>query len=376
MDCTIVRYGEIALKGGNRSVFEKQLKDNLKAMLEKDGVKFNGIKKISGRIVIDSNDARAAQTAARVFGVTSSSPAVKIKNDLNEMKEKALEEFNKKKPSSFRITANRLEKASKETSQELNNLIGQFVKDKTGCKVDLKNPELDIGFDLTKEIAYMFTDRIEGFGGLPVGASGKIVCLLSGGIDSPVAAWLMLKRGCDVTLVHFLHDTHNKKPAKIQELKQKLAEYHPNIRLIYIPTREVEKEIIMKAPAGFRIILLRRFFMKTASKLCEKTNTKAISTGDNIGQVASQTIENLNVIDQASSVLTIRPLAGFNKQEIVDLAKKINTYETSIQQYTDCCNFLLPKHPETKAKKEEIEKIEKHMDATLIEKSLEKSYEG
>ncbi|MBM3309450.1 MAG: tRNA 4-thiouridine(8) synthase ThiI [Candidatus Altiarchaeales archaeon] len=375
-DCVIVRYGEIALKGGNRSMFEKKLSGNMKIVLETNSIQAR-IEKISGRFIVEPKNAReAAQIISGVFGVTSTSPGFKVKAGLQEIKEKALEVFNASKPNSFRITANRLEKTFKETSMEVNNIVGEFIQEKTKCRVSLKNPELDIGVDITKDNAYIYTERFEGVGGLPAGVSGKVVCLLSGGIDSPVAAWLALKRGCDVTLLHFLHEERNKRPGKIQELKEKLCKYHPDIKLVYIPTKEIEKEIIMKVPAKMRIVILRRIFMKIASKLANEMNARAIITGDNIGQVASQTLDNLNVIDKASGILTIRPLAGLDKREIIDLAKKIGTYETSIQEYKDCCNFLLPKHPETKAKLMETEKIEQQLDDTLTEKALEESYEG
>lgn len=375
-NCVIIRYAEIALKGKNRSMFERRLRENIEKTLEKKQIEAKKVKRISGRLIAETENPKAAEAIKNVFGVTSTSPAVKIKSDLEEIKTKALEVFNNVKPKSFRITANRLEKTFKTTSIETNNIAGEYIKNKTKCKVSLKNPELDIGVDITKENAYIYTEKLDGVGGLPVGVSGKVLCLLSGGIDSPVAAWLALKRGCNVTLLHFIHEEHNKRPQKIQELKEKLMEYHPDIKLIYTPTREIEREIIMKTPAKLRIIILRRMFMKIASKLCNKINAKAIITGDNIGQVASQTLDNLNAIDEAAGLLVIRPLAGHDKREIIDLARKINTYETSIQKYNDCCNFLLPKHPETKAKPEEIKKTEQQTDKTLIDKAIENTYEG
>jgi thiamine biosynthesis protein ThiI len=372
--CVLVRYGEIALKGGNKGMFERRLKDNVKKMLESEGIGECTIEKISGRFVLKTADPRADNAAARVFGVTSTSPALKIKPDLESMKPASLEIIREAKPASFRITASRLDKTFRLTSVEVNNMVGECLKNETNCTVKLKNPELDIGIDLAKDGAYLHTQKIEGVGGLPVGVSGKVICLFSGGIDSPVAAYLALKRGCDVTLLHFLHDEKNPKPAKLQELKEKLAFYHPSIKLQYIPAKELEKDIVMNSPAKYRIILLRRLFMRIASKLAAKTGAKAIVTGDNIGQVASQTLDNLNVIDEAAGVLTIRPLAGFDKREIIDLANKIGTYETSIQPYTDCCNFLLPQHPETKADIVTVKKIEEHLDGTLADKALDSRY--
>ncbi|MDD5110952.1 MAG: tRNA 4-thiouridine(8) synthase ThiI [Candidatus Altiarchaeota archaeon] len=374
--CVLVRYGEIALKGGNKGMFERRLKDNIKKMLERDGIGECTIERISGRFVLNAKNPNAASSAARVFGVTSASPALKIRPALEDIKAAALEIIRDVKPSSFRVTAGRLDKTFRMTSVEVNNTVGGYLKDETGCTVRLRGAELDIGIDLAKDGAYIHTHRIEGVGGLPVGVSGKVLCLFSGGIDSPVAAYLALKRGCDVTLLHFIHDEKNPKPGKIQELQEKLAAYHPSIKLLYIPTGKIEKDLVMNAQSKYRIILLRRIFMRIASRLCHKTGAKAIVTGDNIGQVASQTLDNLNVIDEAAGVLTIRPLAGFDKREIIDIANKIGTYETSIQQYTDCCNFLLPQHPETKADLATVKKIEEQLDETLIEAALDKGYEG
>lgn len=375
-DCVLVRYGEIALKGGNRDMFYRALKRNILRMLAYNGITTGKVERISGRLLVHTKDTQAPAAIGNVFGVTSTSPAVKTTNNIEEIKNKALEILQEPNVNSFRVTANRLEKTFNATSIEINQKVGEHLKRNTSLRVDLTNPGLDIGIDLTKNHAYFYTQKTVGVGGLPVGVSGRVFCLLSGGIDSPVAAWLAMKRGCDVTLLHFLHDEHDRKPWKIQQLKDKLGVYHPDIKLIYVPTREIEKEIITKAPAKIRIILLRRAFMKIASKLCKKTNAKAIVTGDNIGQVASQTLDNLNVIDEAAGILTIRPLAGLDKREIIDLANKIGTYETSIQPYIDCCSFLLPKHPETKASIEEVRKTEEQVDANLLDKAVEHAYEG
>jgi thiamine biosynthesis protein ThiI len=325
--CVLVRYGEIALKGGNKGMFERRLKDNIKKILEHGGFGECPIERISGRYVLKTNNTGAAPAVSRVFGVTSTSPALKIRPALEDMKAAALEILREVKPASFRITANRLDKTFSLTSVDVNNTVGEHLKRHTQCQVKLKNPELDIGIELAKDNAYLHTQKIEGVGGLPVGVSGRVVCLLSGGIDSPVAAYLALKRGCDVTLLHFLHEENNPKPDKIQQLKEKLAAYHPSIKLVYIPTKELEKDLVMNSPAKYRIIMLRRQFMKIAGRLCAKTGAKAIVTGDNIGQVASQTLDNLNAIDEAAEILTIRPLAGFDKNEIIDLAIKIGTCE-------------------------------------------------
>jgi len=373
-DCVIARYGEIALKGGNRSLFERRLGRNIKEILDACGIEA-AVKRISGRFIVETKDSKAAEAVARVFGVTSASPALKVKTSLDGMKDAALRLFSEAKPSTFRISANRLEKGFEKTSMEANSIIGKYIQDETGCRVSLKSPELDIGVEIANKNTYVYAQRIEGFGGLPVGVSGNVVCLFSGGIDSPVAAWLALKRGCEATLLHFLHEEHNRRPDKINGLKERLRAYSPGIRLVYVPTGDIEREIVMKVPSRLRIVVLRRMFMRMAAMLCGTFKAKAVVTGDNIGQVASQTLDNLNVIDEACGMLVLRPLAGYDKREIVKLAEEIGTYGDSIREYSDCCSFLLPKHPETKASLEEVRRAEECFGWTLLDKAVGRAYE-
>jgi thiamine biosynthesis protein ThiI len=273
-------------------------------------------------------------------------------------------------PKTFRITSRRLDKSIETTSQKINEEVGAKVLAETGVKVDLKNPELEVGIDVTKKNAYIHIQTIQGPGGLPVGVSSRVVCLLSGGIDSPVAAWLMMKRGCSVTLLHFLHEG-KRIPSKIRKLYNILGEYDPGLRLAAVPASELEREIIAKIPAKYRIIALRMMFLKTAGKIMKEEKAHAIVTGDNIGQVASQTLENMEAMQSTIDCLVLRPLACMDKQEVIDFAKGLGTYDVSILPYVDCCSFLLSKHPETRAGVDEVLKLESRVDSSIIDRLLD-----
>ncbi len=375
MDCVVVRYGELALKKGNRGRFEAALMRNIRELLRSKGIECRGVRKVSGRVIVESSDARAAAVAASVFGVTSASPAVKVKPDVKSLGEAACRMFAEAepKPKSFRISANRLEKAGEHKSQDINTIVGSQVVEKSGCRVSLGAPDLDISFDITAREAYAYSERIDGPGGLPVGASGKVAVLLSGGIDSPVAAWLCMRRGLEVTLLHFQHeDQVREPPAKLAAIAGRLGGYWPGIKLACIPVSALEKSIIMNVPADYRIVVLRRLFHRLAGRFARENRLGAVATGDNVGQVASQTIGNMAVISRAAEALWLRPLECWNKQEVVDLAKRIGTYELSIGCYVDCCSFLVAKHPSTKADPSKAERYE----AAIPKEVLDEAYEG
>jgi len=374
LDCVVVGYGELALKGGNRGNFENQLKKNIALRLDADEIPYSRIYRVSGRLIVDSvKPIEGAKAIARVFGATSASPAVKTKPSLSELNEAALFLFKKFKPvpESFRVSSRRLEKKIGYDSNQLNEKIGQRIVDESGCRVSLKNHVVDVGVEVGGREAYVHTQTLEGVCGLPVGVAGKSVVLFSGGIDSPVAAYLTMKRGCEIMLLHLAHaDSVKKPPRKIERIREKLMSYHPSIPLVCVPAGAIERELVLKVPAKYRIIVLRRVLLRIAEALAKKEGALALSSGDNLGQVASQTLANLDVIDRAIGMLCMRPLIGFDKKEIVDLAKQIGTFEDSILPHTDCCSFLLPKHPSTAAKSREIEEAEAGVDNAIINKAL------
>ncbi|MEM0351287.1 MAG: tRNA uracil 4-sulfurtransferase ThiI, partial [Archaeoglobaceae archaeon] len=272
----------------------------------------------------------------------------------------------------FKVSASRRNKNFPLNSIEINKVVGAYLVEKTGKKVDLENPDVTVWIEVGNE-ALVYAKRYEGVGGLPVGSAGKVVSLVSGGIDSPVASFLAMKRGCEVVVAHFfnrtLHSENVRK--KIYMIAEKLAEFQGSLKLYMVPFEEVQMEIIRIVPAKLRMVVYRRSMMRMANEIAERENAKAIVTGDNISQVASQTLENLNTIYSASKLLVLSPLLGFDKEEIIAIAKKIGTYDISILPYEDCCSLMVAKHPETRAKKEVVEEFEEFED--LEKNAVEKA---
>ena len=243
-------------------------------------------------------------------------------------------------------------------------------------KVSLSKPEIAFFVEITEKGAFIYTDKIKGIGGLPVGATGKVVSLISGGLDSPVAAWKIFRRGCSVVFVHFNNETLNKSGVedKIVKLVEKLSHYQFKTRLYLIPFGRLQNEIIKVIPSKYRMIVYRRVMFKIAEKILENEKALEFVTGDSVAQVASQTLENIKVIYASAKSPVLSPLIGENKKDIIKIAEEIGTFELSTLPYEDCCSFLIDKHPETKAKLENIEKLEENLKINnLIEESIEKA---
>jgi len=362
VDICIVHYGEIGTKGKNRAFFEKKLVENIS--------RFAKAKRRFGWIEVEYYEGieeKLRKTPGiRYFGV-----GYKTDLDMSAIKSAVLKAL-PEKFESFKISASRRNKKFPLNSIEINRELGRAVVETTGKKVDLENPDVTVWVEICENFALVYSKRIEGIGGLPVGCAGRVVSLVSGGIDSPVASFLAMKRGCEAVLVHFfnrtLHSAEVRK--KIVMLAEKLAEYQGSIKLYMIPFEEVQMEIIRIVPPKLRMVVYRRSMMRMANMIAEKERAKAIVTGDNISQVASQTLDNLNVIYAASKLAVLPPLLGFDKEEIVGLAKKIGTYEISILPYEDCCSLMVAKHPETRARKEIIEEFEEfeELEKSAVEK--------
>ena len=347
-NCYLIRYGEIFLKGSNRGFFERKLIYNIKNKIKEKVVK-------KGRRIIIYTE-KKLEELNWIFGIVSYSRAIECGADIKEIKHNVAQLY---KRGSFRISANREDKKFNYSSQEINEIIGSYIVKEFKAKVKLKDPRNDIGIDILDNKAYVFNEGAKGLCGLPVGVSGKVNMLLSGGIDSAVASFLLMKRGCKVNFTHFYHN----KADKILNLTHMLSRYQGKSKLYLIDFNEVEREIIKVVPARLRIIVLKRMFLKVS----EKINNEVIATGENLAQVSSQTKENLEVIEEAGKRLILRPLLCYDKQEIIDLAKKIGTYDISIQAYNDCCNLLITKHPETRARLDEILEIEKNFNFKLLD---------
>jgi len=373
----VVHYEEIGTKGKNRSMFEKKLVDNIRSSLSKNS--YESIKRSYGRILIElklDNKVDIKEILKKISGIANFSFAVKAELDIEDIKKELLKIAEKNKEKTFRISSRRGHKEFPYDSQKLNEELGAYLVEKCDMKVSLSKPEIAFFVEVTEKGAFIYTDKIKGIGGLPVGATGKVVSLISGGLDSPVAAWKMFRRGCSVVFVHFNNETLNKSGVedKIVKLVEKLSHYQFKTRLYLIPFGRLQNEIIKVIPSKYRMIVYRRVMFKIAEKILENEKALEFVTGDSVAQVASQTLENIKVIYASAKSPVLSPLIGENKKDIIKIAEEIGTFELSTLPYEDCCSFLIDKHPETKAKLENIEKLEENLKINnLIEESIEKA---
>lgn len=374
-DCILIHYGELSLKGLNRPTFERKLLENIAKALE--GLKYKKIKKIQGRVILEldknADPTKFEQSLIRVFGVAWFAFCFTTDATLESIKKLTREKFRLEASTKVKISAKRADKSLPFTSMDVNRELGAYLKETFNVKISLKNPEKELFVELADGKAYLFNRKIKGLYGLPVGVSGKVLHLLSGGIDSPVAAWLLMKRGCKVDFLHFhaYQKFDEDKNAKIVKLAKILTKYCFTSRIFFIPFYPFEAEAI-EAPPKYRLILFRRFMVKVAEEIANQNNIKALGSGENLAQVSSQTLENMSVISRATYLPIFRPLLTYEKNEIVELAKKIGTFETSVVPYKDCCSLFLTKHPTTKASPEKVEAFERRMNLKdVIKESIE-----
>ncbi|MDO5303448.1 MAG: tRNA uracil 4-sulfurtransferase ThiI [Clostridia bacterium] len=367
----IVRCGEVALKGMNKPYFERMLVDRIKKNVKQfDNV---DVRRHEGLIFVradKSNDKEALiKEISKVFGVASISPAVEAESHLDAIGEEAvkymLDLIETKGIKTFKVEAKRADKNFPVKSPDIARIIGAKVL--IGCKVlkvDVHNPDVHLFVDVRHDKSYIYQQKIAGFGGLPLGTNGKGMVLLSGGIDSPVAAWMMAKRGMVIEAVHF-HSypyTSPRAQEKVEDLARIVASYCGNFKMHVINLLPIQEQIVSNCPEEETTILVRRFMMRIAEKIAEKNRAMMLITGENLGQVASQTAEALVVTDNCVKMPVMRPLIAMDKVDIMDKAEEIGTYETSIQPYEDCCTVFLPKHPTTRPKLERIEESESKLD--------------
>ncbi len=383
MRCAIVHYHELALKGRNRDFFEQRLVRNIRTALKGLGVK--QVDNLRSRIRIalpaETDERTVRERLTRVFGVANFSfahtfPLDLAKPDLAGLKFAVTDELRNRAFSTFRVTAKRADKRLALTSMDVERTVGAAVCEETGKKVSLKDPDLTVHIELlTKEVSYAL-EKIPGPGGMPVGVSGKIACLISGGIDSPVAAYRMMKRGCKALFIHFSGRplVSRASEEKVRDLVQTLTAHQYYSRLYVIPFGEIQREIVLTTPAPFRVVLYRRMMLRITEELARKEQCWGLVTGDSLGQVASQTPENLTVVGEAAELPILRPLIGMDKLEIMDEARRIGTYDTSIEPDQDCCKLFTPPHPSTKTRIDDLRKVERTLDvAGLVKQGLEKA---
>jgi tRNA uracil 4-sulfurtransferase len=351
-DTLIIHYNEIAIKGKNRPTFEQALVRNIKHSLQNQVPE---VKKVYGKIIATlspNHDKDAIASALKktpgiaYFAFSNSAPL-----DINKIQSKILSLLESKTFNSFKLSTKRSNKKFPQTSNEINNLLGQTIKDTLNKPVDLTNPDLELFLEISDKESHFYTEKYPGLGGLPTNTTGTLLSSLSGGIDSPVASYQMMKRGAKIIFAHIYNKTINS-PAtlnKIKSLVKTLSQFQNESKLYIIPFEEIQKAIIANIPSDFRMIIYRRFMNRLLNSIAQKENAKAIITGDNLGQVASQTPENLICIHDSSKLPIFSPLIGHNKQEIINIAKEIQTYETSILPHEDCCSYMIAKSPATKA---------------------------
>ncbi|MFD1427709.1 thiamine biosynthesis protein ThiI [Kroppenstedtia sanguinis] len=371
-DLILIRYGELALKGKNRNQFENRLLQNIREKLSS----FSGVqvKKTFGRMFVELNGQPmdpVVEELREVFGVVGISPATRVESDLDQIQAAALELVQglDPRPRTFKVIAKRAWKEFSHTSQEINHLLGSHIlKNTEGIQVDVHQPELSLRVEVRREGTYLYGRDLSGPGGLPVGSSGRVMLMLSGGIDSPVAAYYVLKRGAALEAVHF-HSypfTSERARKKVEDLAQILTRYAGKIHLHVVPFTEIQTQIREKCPSAYMITIMRRFMVRISEELARSNQALALVTGESLGQVASQTLESMNVINDVTRMPILRPLVGMDKQEIMQVSRKIGTYETSILPYEDCCTVFQPKYPVTRPGVERSRALEASLDVERL----------
>ena len=369
-DTILCHYAEVGLKLGNRRFFENWLRQNIKAALNRTipNKKFT-VQRLYGRIMIELDDdpiinqEEITQALSNTFGLAYFAFAKYVAQEIKGIREMALAALQDKEFDTFKIKTRRPDQQFLFTAQQVNEDVGAFILSKMDKTVQLKDPDITCYIDIVQGAVYIYTEKIPGPGGLPTGANGKVVGLLSGGIDSPVASILAMKRGAAVTFVHF-HSvplTTEESIDKVKQITTVLSHYQSRIHLYLVALTPIQKEIMVKTKEKYRIILYRRFMFRIAEIIARKEKARALVTGESLGQVASQTLDNIAAIEAVSSMPILRPLIGLDKLEIINLAKDYGTYDISILPDQDCCSLFLPKSPAIKAKKQFIEAEEESL---------------
>ena len=388
MNSFVVHFQEIALKGKNRPWFLAHLVRNLRtAMADLDVA---GVRALSGRIEVtlgpSAHPRDVGERIGRTFGIANYSHAHRAPligygsgagatDALARVADAILADLGDRAPRTFRVSARRADKRFPMTSPQIEREIGGRIKSAKGWAVDLGAPELVIHVELLTSDVFYFFGKERGPGGLPTGTAGRVACLLSGGIDSPVAAWRMMKRGCAVTFVHF-HSYPVLSRASIDKAKQLvelLTRYQQHSRLYIVPFGDLQQQVLLTVPAPMRVVIYRRLMMRIAERIARARHAQALVTGDVVGQVASQTLENLSVIGDVATLPVFRPLIGMDKEEITAEAQRLGTYPISIVPDQDCCTLFTPRNPLTRARLPDIEAAEQ---ALPVEEMVERAVQG
>ena len=377
----LVKYGEIAMRGNNRQLFVKRLVEAIRKNIDSDGSFY--VVREQGRLIIESrgteiNFDTMIPKVNRIFGILGVCPGIKVTDQsIDNLKLSALKflkEHIKTGAKTFKVVTKRSDKRYPLTSNDVSAEVGGYIFDNfEGLTVGIHNPDTTVFIEIRND-AYIYTDFIEGCGGLPYGSTGSALSLISGGIDSPVATWLMAKRGVEVGGVYFHSPPYTGERAKekVKDLCSIIAQYTGGFKLHIVRFTEVQLYLLENVPEDKLTIFLKRAMMRTAEKIAKKEHLDGLITGESAGQVASQTMQGINAINAVCTMPVMRPLCGMDKQEIVDKARKIGTFETSILPYEDCCTIFVAKHPETRPKTSVINKIESKLEG--LDELLDKAF--
>lgn len=376
-DHILIRYGELSLKGKNRNKFIKALYDNVrKALKNFEGLEYERQHDRMYIYLHQEEPEQVKDVLSKVFGISSFSLAVKVQPDMDQIKEAVKQCLDLATPKTFKVAARRSDKTFPLISDTINRQVAGEILRNSSWRVDVHDPDVKIIIEVHRDAAYIMTDRVAGAGGYPVGVGGKAMVCLSGGIDSPVASYLMMKRGVYIECVHFASPPYTSQHArqKVLELAQQISGYQGEILVHVVPFTNLQLSIYEHADESYAITLMRRMMMRIAHGLAEKRHAQVIATGESIGQVASQTLNSMQTINDVTNMPIIRPLVCMDKVEIIDLSRKIGTYETSILPFEDCCTIFEPKNPATKPKIERCQRYEARWDwQSMVEQCIEQT---
>ncbi|GAB3065353.1 tRNA uracil 4-sulfurtransferase ThiI [Virgibacillus ainsalahensis] len=375
-DHILIRYGEMALKGKNIKKFITRLQENIQHKLKQ--FPHAKVKRTQGRmfVLLNGHDPEPiVEKCKNIFGIQSLSLAIKVDNEVDAIKSGALYALKHgENVEKFKVTVKRINKEFPVRSQDMNQLLGKHLLTNTqGYTVDVHKPDLEIKVEVRLEATYITSVVIPGLGGLPVGTSGKSLLLLSGGIDSPVAGYLAMKRGVQIEAIHFHSPpfTSERAKQKVLDLAEQMTKYGHSINVHIVPFTKLQQEIFREMPDGYAMTIMRRMMMRISERVCENQSILSMTTGENLGQVASQTMESMHTINEVTNYPIIRPLIAMDKQEIIKISRDINTYETSILPFEDCCTIFVPKSPKTKPRRDKTNQFEANRDFTaLIEEAV------
>jgi tRNA uracil 4-sulfurtransferase len=373
----LVHYHEIGLKGNNRSTFENRLRLNLDSAVE--GLTAAAAFRISSRLIVPITDPVKAEAVleriAGIPGVSNVSEALVTGRDLEEIRRAALAAIQTAPEGPFAVESRRSNTDFPISSHDMNVEVGSFLGEQTGRRVDLRSPAATVSIEVVQGSGYVYARRVPGVGGLPVGTSGKVIALLSAGIDSPVAAWRLMKRGAVVVGVHFSgQPATNDLSARLATEIGHVLERHEGLgRLYVVPFGELQREISLESPPNLRVLLYRRLMFRVGEALAKREGARALVTGESLGQVASQTLDNIAAVETAATIPVLRPLIGMDKNEIIAEARRLDTFEISSQPHADCCTLFMPRQPATKASVSQLDVAEQTLD---LERMVSQALEG